>query len=1166
MSLSRRIPASCALAFVTLLGLPLTMFAQDATVAGRVADPTGAVIVGAHVVATRAETGTNAVTVTNGDGWFLLPTLQPGHYRLSVSKDGFKSVTKIDLELHVQDIVTQNFTLPPGAVTDSVTVSGASLGVETNGVSTVVDHTFVENTALNGRSFQPLLLLMPGAVIDNSTGYISIDGMRSDTNYFTVDGVGANVGVNNVNSAGVAIGDLQSISGTAPSLNAFGGTQAMLGLDSMEEFKVQASSISARFGRQMGSQVQLTSRSGTNAWHGSLFDYLRNDALDAQPTYPLSPTTQHVKERQNDFGGTVDGPVVIPGLYNGRNKTFYFFSYEGQKNILPNASNVYDVPSVALRDGDSGLLNEWLATGYPTVANSSSIMPADVTGLLKTYPLPNVPCTSPSNGFAPNPSNPQECLETFTYFDSAGAAHTFTARTGTSTWQGVISNRRSMGNWSLKLDHVISSKLNTFFRYSDTSSYGTSLGFGGPTNGQAFDNWTKTATLGLNWLPTNILSNTLRINFSTASGGAAYGAPYIHDGGIAPGPNDIIDGLKTNSTFGTATLSNQPPYSSYYVGSNRNATNRQWNVVDDITWVRGKHTFGAGFDWRHLFPNVTAFTLSSLLLANSVPDLYSGTATAINRTATSGGTIVTDNYSTYFQDAWRVTPSFTLDLGLRWEINPPPHATNPADLRFVTGWTDSSTMTLAPAGTAYYDTPWRAFAPRLGFSYQLPNGSNGWETTLRAGWGMFYDLAGAFALNAFSAFPFAVQNVLVPYGPTIPLGTLDQVLATRPPPVVLTPPYPTFQTFIGHMDKLDGLPKSYQWNLTIEQRMGTSQIVSAAYVGNIGRSLQRQISVATDSQNGQLLQLYPSVNFPQDFVSVNRNDPGYGDRSDYHALQVQYRRGMSKGLEALANYTWSHAIDTGSTSLTGNIEESSRLPVNDYRGNSDFDRRHVFNAVMTYQPPKVAGLGAAPLANVVKAIANNWMFTSNFKAQTGTPLTIQLFRSLAPYLNNYTIPARFDLVPGQPLWIHDDTVAAGRYLNPAAFAIPASCLMLNPLACQNGTSGRNGIGGFSFWQEDFSVNRLFLIHEKVKMEFRADFFNLLNHPNWANPNTSAEAFVFNNYDPVTLQSTGVVKFNLLSKASLSTPGMQANNVGGGLTSLYQQGGPRSIQLALRLTF
>ena len=1161
MALSRRISVSRALLVVTLLCLPLPMFAQNATVAGRVADSSGAVIVGAHVVATRAETGTDATTKTNGDGWFLLPTLQPGHYRLSVSKDGFRTVTKIDLELHVQDIITQNFTLPTGSVSDSVTVSGTSLGVETTGVSTTVDHTFVENTALNGRSFQPLLLLMPGAVLDNNTGYISIDGMRSDTNYFTVDGVAANVGVNNIDSNSVGIGDLQSISGTAPSQNSFGGTQAMLGLDAMEEFKMQASSVSAQFGRQMGSQVQITSRSGTNAWHGSLFDYLRNDAFDARADYPLAPTTQKTKERQNDYGGTLGGPVVIPGLYNGRNKTFFFFSYEGERNILPNASNTYDVPSVAFREGDSGLLNEWLATGYPTLANASSVMPADVKALLKTYPLPNVPCANPS--FTPNPSNPQECLETFYYYDSSGNPHTFVARNGSATWEGEISNRQSMGNWSLKLDHAISSKLNSFVRYSNTTSDGTNLGPYGPTEVQTVTNATKSATLGLNWLPTNVLSNSLRVNFSKASGGGTFGNPYIHDGGIAPGPNDIIDDLRKNYTFAWAGLLGQPPYFTVWVGSDRDATNRQWNVVDDITWVRGRHTLRAGIDWRHLFPDVTAYARGDLNLGYSVPDFYTDTAINIDRQTTNGGTIITNNYSTYIQDTWRVMPRLTLDLGLRWEINPPPHASNPGDLRFVTGWSDASTMTLAPAGTSYYNTPWHALAPRVGASYQLTK-RPGWETTLRGGWGMFYDLAGAFALNAFDAYPFKVDTNLG-VNP-VPLETLGAVLATRPPPVVPTAPYPANNTFIGHMDKLAGLPKSYQWNVTMEQAMGKSQIISAAYVGNIARNLQRQERILIDDTFNQLIHVNSNPNFPSDSIIADRNDPGYEDTSDYHALQVQYRRRMSKGLEALANYTWSHAIDSGSTSYTGFADVSSPLPVNTYRGNSDFDRRHVFNAVLTYQPPKVEGLGATPMAKVLGALANNWMFTSNFKAQTGTPLTVQLSRSLRPYLNATNIPARMDRVAGQPLWIHDDTVAGGRYLNPAAFAIPADCLTLDPLDCTNGNTGRNGITGFGYWQEDISVRRFFPIHERLRMELRGDFFNLLNHPNWANPNTSFEAIVYNNYDFTTLQSTSVGVINLLSKTGLSTPGMQANTVIGGLAQLYQQGGPRSIQVSLRLSF
>jgi hypothetical protein len=285
---------------------------------------------------------------------------------------------------------------------------------------------------------------------------------------------------------------------------------------------------------------------------------------------------------------------------------------------------------------------------------------------------------------------------------------------------------------------------------------------------------------------------------------------------------------------------------------------------------------------------------------------------------------------------------------------------------------------------------------------------------------------------------------------------------------------------------------------------------------------------------------------------------------------------MTKGLEVLANWTWSHAIDTGSNSTknvaygfnstngNGNNARMQWLAASD-RGNSDNDRRHVINAALTYETPKLGSLGpvSAPIAMAVRTIVNGWSFSPNIKYQTGTPITVYVSRLAQGYDNSnppkpvlydlaiYTV--RADYVPGQPVWVKDNTVTGGKYLNPKAFTTPESCTKANPMLCADGTSARNGVFGFGLFNADLSVRRFFPITERLKMEFRGDFFNVLNHKSWSNPSGNIGSVDINGVYVANGQAN--TSWNLINNA-----------IGGGLASMYQQGGPRSIQLALKLTF
>src|SRR5258708_4888766 len=413
----------CAL----MLAAPLRAQSPNGVINGLVNDPSNRVIVGAEIIAVNDATGVKYTTKTNAEGIYVLPNLPPGPYRLQVSKAGFKTLIKPDIVLNVQDALSINFTLPVGAVFEAVTVEGGAplVNTESAAVSTVVDRGYVEQMPLNGRSLQDLILLTPGVVTNSPqstassgvSGEFSVNGQRTESNYYAVDGISANFGVAFGNSA--APGN----SGSLPTSTVLGTTQALVSVDALEEFRVQSSTYSAEFGRSPGGQFGFVTRSGTNQWHGTAFDYLRNDIFDAndwfndyfrQPKAPL---------RQNDFGGTLGGPVSIPGLYNGKGKTFFFFSYEALRLIQPQAASVTYVPTPVLRQSSTGALQS----------------------ALNAFPLPNCP------------SSATNCTNDL--------------GDGLGQFIGTWSNPSSIDSYSIRLDHAVRERIKLFFRFSNTPSY-----------------------------------------------------------------------------------------------------------------------------------------------------------------------------------------------------------------------------------------------------------------------------------------------------------------------------------------------------------------------------------------------------------------------------------------------------------------------------------------------------------------------------------------------------------------------------------------------------------------------------------------------------------------------------------------------------------------------
>src|SRR6266851_4617533 len=375
MTLSRFLRVVCPSLFI-VLGLACAVVAQTetATVSGLVTDRTAAAVSGAEVRLQSVERGTVTITTTNNAGIYVFPSVQPGQYQISIQKQGFKQVDLLGLVVNVQDHIEQNFRLEVGSIAESVTVEAAASMINTTdgSVSTVVDQSYIKNMPLNGRSFQDLILLTPGIVTQSpqnvnssvgQTGEFSVNGQRQESNNYTVDGVSANVGA----APGLIMIQLAGASGSVPAATALGTTQALVSVDALQEFRVQSSTYSAEYGRNPGGQFAFETKSGTNQWHGTAYDYLRNDYFDANDWFNDYFRLKQPPLRQNDFGGTLGAPVRIPGLYNGKDKTFFFVSYEGLRLTSPQPASINYVPDASLRVAAPAPLNQAL-NAFP-VAN-----------------------------------------------------------------------------------------------------------------------------------------------------------------------------------------------------------------------------------------------------------------------------------------------------------------------------------------------------------------------------------------------------------------------------------------------------------------------------------------------------------------------------------------------------------------------------------------------------------------------------------------------------------------------------------------------------------------------------------------------------------------------------------------------------------------------------
>jgi hypothetical protein len=1037
------------LAVVTfaLCGGILRAQSTNASVSGRVTDPSKGVIADAKVAAINSGTNVSYKIATNDAGEYYLTNLPPGTYRIEIEKTGFKKVIKPEVILHVQDAFAIDFEMTLGPGSESITVEAGApiVNTESAAVSTVVDRTFVENLPLNGRSFQTLIMLTPGVVITPTTltyqGQFSVNGQRADANYFTVDGASGNFGLTGYFPL------VQTAGGGLPALSATGGTNSLVSVDAMQEFRVQTSSFAPEFGRTPGGQISILTRSGTNTFHGTVFEYFRNGVLDANNWFADLNHLSKPEERQNDFGGVFGGPIF-------KDKTFFFFSYEGLRLRQPVTAQTV-VPDVASR----------------------LQAPVAIQPFLNAYPIPNGP--------------------------AVGA--------GLAQFNSSYSNPSSLDAYSIRVDQAVNSKLNLFGRYSYSPSSlnqrAATFSSAALSTTESLASSVQTLTIGLTALITPSISNEFRANYSNDRLGTKF---FLDDfGGAVPLPDSLLfpPGFSSNDSAFLFLISGAGEYGQ---GKSAIDEQRQLNFIDNLSLTRGSHQLKFGVDYRWLAPFTSPFAYRAFADFSGVTSAPGGALSgvaAFAQPATFQATaLLSQNFSLYAEDTWKITSRFTATYGLRWDINPAPKGKNPASDPFtVTGLNNPSTIALAPPGTPLYQTAYGNIAPRVGVAYQLREKPK-WGTALRAGFGVFYDL-GQGSLGGFSSFfPFSATRSIsqVPF----PLSAQN----AAPPVITTNLPANTMLVANPHLK----LPRTYQWNVALEQSIGSSQSVSLTYIGAIGRDLLRLTTFFNPNPNFQAIE-------PTDNSAT----------SDYHALQIKFERRFSRGLQALASYAFAHSIDIASTdSASGSLNTPGTIagPHLD-RGDSDFDIRHTFTAGLIYDLPSPRSRTA------LRVLLGGWSLDSFAFARSAPPVDIVGATSFAAGI---ALAPRPNVNPGVPLELFRAQYPGGKIFNKVAFSAP-------PVA-QQGDFGRNVLRGFSAWQADFALQRQFQIAESVALRFRTEFFNIFNHPSFGPPDSTLTDALFGHSTQMLASSLG------------------SGGANGGFNPLYQIGGPRSIQFALKLLF
>jgi hypothetical protein len=998
-----------ALMFLTCLWVvfPTTSTAQSSTASinGTARDASGSVVPGAEVVLTNTQTNVERHAVTNEAGICVFLNVIPGEYTLQVSKMGFKTSKQSAFTLVVNQTVTFDFNLEVGEITQEVTVQavGAEVQSSTAELGAVVGHEQVQDLPLNGRNFTQLLSLTPGAspvsVAQNSGGwgavsagstftFPSINGQTNRSNFFMLDGI---------NNQGAFL----STYAVAPII------------DSIQEFKVQSHNDGAEFGGALGGIVNVVTKSGTNKLHGSIWEYLRNDAFDARNTFFQEKTPF----RQNQFGAAVGGPVVIPSLYNGHNQTFFFAGWQGWRYRHP-ANSFFRVPTEANLQGDLSDIPQQIFNPFTTREDPSN------PGTFIRDPFPNnqIPAQLIHPGMV------RFARETL-------PAPVFT---GNADRNGLDSTpyQQNQEEYTFRLDQTLGLKDSLWFRYSGITR--NDLGSGGRQSIASItenpaQNW------AISWVHTFSPSMVLQSQFGHVH--SRYDAlskfqdlppSFATDIGFAPsfvrsanGGEALVPNITVADFFGGGESNNlYPNFTDIYqykanaskiAGSHTFKWGGEINSNDLEALSQSASVFFSNVQTSDLQnPGETGSALASFLL--NIPD--SATHQYFHETVRWGGVL-----GFYFHDQWKASSRLTVNLGLRYDRTfIPPYGANGTQGEnggIETGSVDlingkyivqnlppscsergrapcipasglPGHVVVDPRGKIYHDTT-KNFQPRVGLAWRL-----GLNTALRTSFGVFFDNWAAVtqtAQNYAGNWPDVANQLAVNLNNPSSSSPTPTRFGTDPFPEGLFPAPTPFNQVAWFMDPHFRNPYSMQWNLGVQHQLNPGTVVTANYVGSGSRRLQigGLYNVAVTPGPGDQA---PRLPFP--YISPSFFDRSWG-RSNYHAFQFLLDKKYSNGLAYLVSYTWSKSIDIACSGWYGAEGCSVQDPYhfNNERSVSGFDLTHLLSVSWVYQIPVGPGKKYRTSSRVLDYILGNWQVNGIATFHSGLPYDVGVAGDIA---------------------------------------------------------------------------------------------------------------------------------------------------------------------------
>jgi hypothetical protein len=989
-------------------------------ITGTITDQAGKLLPHAHITAVESSTQLRREGMSDNAGRYEIASLPVGRYIVTVEHPGFQKLTYTDVVQVVGRTRTLDASLQVAGGEERIEVSRSSELMDRNNstVTTLIEKKQADDLPLNGRDWSTLTAYAPGA-IDTGGGNqrsVRFAGRGLDDSNFTLDGVDETSIVNQTQRAWVRLA---------------------IPLDAIEEFRVDTLLSTAAEGATGGAQLAVTSASGSNQFHGRLFEFLRNDAFDApEPTWNSGNETQQQPLRLNQFGGAFGGPIV-------KDKTFFFLASEAYRQVWGYPVSG-DVPSPAFR------------ASIPTTS--------PVYGIVNAYPT-----AGPKAILAPT-SDPN--------IDVLTCACT------------QITNENSA---MLRLDQSFSSKTTGFIRFNYDRSFGSQPVSTSAANVEQRVSAPVNGAIELLHIFSPYLTNEAEFGFNRSSDNTFYSS------GTGSIYQIAISGADAGPGFGNLNYA----YNTVYVGNT-------FSAIDNLTWLHGRHTLKAGFEIRPVQLNQHYGEHGTVTFANIV-NLGKN---IVSKASLTGALPVNDlrktDYYEYAQDEYKVRPNLTLNLGVRYSIfqlfSEAHGKANPFD--FAT----CGAQGFCGVGASFGQQNYGDIDPRIGLAWS-PAQSGG-KTIVRAGFGTYHEDGQLDDQNlpAKNEIPsYSVKNVSYPVDSYLKPNTVSPNAEQR--------------------DRKDTYTE--QFDLSVQQELPDNFVATISYLGTHGvHLLDTNIVNLIDPSTG----LAQYTNFAS----------GIGWRgsigaSSYNGLVVSMRRPFSNGLLLAANYTYSHEIDNGSNGSGDGDEINPQNPLCPAcdRASGAWDARHVINGNAVYELPFGVGRQMLNQRGLVNTILGNWEVTTAALARTGFPLNVLLPGSYSA-ADGATGTERPDLVAGQSLTPQGGKSRA-QWINPAAFALPAG---------EFGNAPRNLLAGPGTWQIDGGASKTFAFGERMRTEFRAEFYNLFNHPQYGPPNVTC-----------TVTATGcAMGFGAITQTiNLNT------SIVNPITPVGS-GTPREIQLALRFQF